>query len=72
MRREATVRFSRTNNNYFPVQIQESKGYIFQAVLFDTLSKRNLMLSILFVRVIAVAGTAYYLYRPNSARLLAF
>jgi peptidoglycan LD-endopeptidase LytH len=31
-----------------------------------------MLLSLMFVAVIAAAGTAYYLYRPNSARLLAF
>jgi peptidoglycan LD-endopeptidase LytH len=36
------------------------------------MSKRTLFLSIVFVAVIAAAGTAYYLYRPNSARLLSF
>ncbi|HLE90549.1 MAG TPA: hypothetical protein VI753_05315 [Anaerolineales bacterium] len=33
------------------------------------MSKRFLMLSILFVTVIAAAATAYYTYRPNAARL---
>ena len=36
------------------------------------MSKRILMISIVIVAVIAAAGTAYYLYRPNSARLLSF
>lgn len=36
------------------------------------MSKRNLVISIFVVAVIAAAGTAYYLYRPNSARLLSF
>ena len=36
------------------------------------MSKRLLLLSILLVALLATAGTAYYLYRPNSARLLAF
>ena len=34
--------------------------------------KRSLIVSIVFIAVIAAAGTVYYLYRPNSARLLAF
>jgi hypothetical protein len=34
--------------------------------------KRILLLSILLVALITAAATAYYLYRPNSARLLAF
>lgn len=34
--------------------------------------KRLIILSLLFVAVIASAGAAYYIYRPNSARLLAF
>lgn len=34
--------------------------------------KRTMVLSIVFVALVAAAGTAYYLYRPNSARLLAF
>ena len=33
------------------------------------MSKRFLMLSILFVTVIAAAATSYYTYRPNAARL---
>ena len=33
------------------------------------MSKRFLMLSILFVTAIAAAATAYYTYRPNAARL---
>ena len=33
------------------------------------MSNRFLMLSILFVTVIAAAATAYYTYRPNAARL---
>ena len=36
------------------------------------MSKRNLIISIIIVAVIAATGTAYYLYRPNSARLLSF
>jgi hypothetical protein len=36
------------------------------------MSKRNLIISIVVVAAIAAAGTAYYLYRPNSARLLSF
>lgn len=36
------------------------------------MSKRFLLSSIAFVAIIAAAGSAYYLYRPNSARLLAF
>lgn len=36
------------------------------------MSKRNLMISIILVAGIAAAGSAYYLYRPNSARLLSF
>ncbi len=36
------------------------------------MSKRNLIVSIFLVAGIAAAGTAYYLYRPNSARLLSF
>jgi hypothetical protein len=34
--------------------------------------KRLIILSLLFVAVIAAAVAAYYIYRPNSARLLAF
>jgi peptidoglycan LD-endopeptidase LytH len=34
--------------------------------------KRILLISIITVAVLAAAGTAYYFYRPNSARLLAF
>jgi hypothetical protein len=34
--------------------------------------KRTLFLSMAVVAVIAAAGTAYYLYRPNSARLISF
>jgi peptidoglycan LD-endopeptidase LytH len=34
--------------------------------------KRILLLSIIVVAIIAAGGTAYYLYRPNSARLLVF
>ena len=36
------------------------------------MSKRNLIISIFIVAMIAAAGTAYYFYRPNSARLLSF
>ena len=36
------------------------------------MDKRFLIASILIVACLAAAGTAYYLYRPNSARLLAF
>jgi peptidoglycan LD-endopeptidase LytH len=36
------------------------------------MSKRNLIISIFIVAAIAAAGTAYYIYRPNSARLLSF
>jgi hypothetical protein len=36
------------------------------------MQKRTLFLSIALVTLLAAAGTAYYLYRPNSARLLAF
>jgi hypothetical protein len=36
------------------------------------MSKRNLIISIFIVAGIAAAGTAYNLYRPNSARLLSF
>lgn len=34
--------------------------------------KRLIILSLLFVAVIAAAGAAYSIYRPNGARLLAF
>src|SRR5215216_81205 len=34
--------------------------------------KRSLFLSIIFIAIFAAAGTAYYLYRSNSARLLTF
>lgn len=34
--------------------------------------KRNLILSIVVVAGVTAAATAYYLYRPNSARLLSF
>lgn len=34
--------------------------------------KRTIILSIIFVAIITAAGIAYYIYRPNSARLLAF
>jgi len=36
------------------------------------MDKRFLIASILVVACIAAAGTAYYLYRPNSARMIAF
>jgi hypothetical protein len=36
------------------------------------MNKRFLIVSILAVAAIAAAGTAYTLYRPNSARLLSF
>ena len=36
------------------------------------MNKRFLIASILIVACLAAAGTAYYLYRPNTARLLAF
>ena len=36
------------------------------------MSKRSLLLSILFVALIAAAGTAYYLYRPNAPRINKF
>jgi peptidoglycan LD-endopeptidase LytH len=36
------------------------------------MDKRFLIASILVVGCLAAAGTAYYLYRPNSARMLAF
>lgn len=36
------------------------------------MSKRFLLSSIAVVAILAAAGTAYYLYRPNSARLIAF
>ena len=36
------------------------------------MDKRFLIASILVVACLAAAGTAYYLYRPNSARLRAF
>ena len=36
------------------------------------MDKRFLIASILVVACLAVSGTGYYLYRPNSARLLAF
>ncbi len=36
------------------------------------MDKRFLIASILIVACLAAAGTAYYLYRPNSARMLAF
>lgn len=36
------------------------------------MQKRILFFSILLVTILAAAGTAYYLYRPNSARILAF
>jgi peptidoglycan LD-endopeptidase LytH len=34
--------------------------------------KRNLIISIFIVAIIAAAGTAYYIYRPNNARLRSF
>jgi hypothetical protein len=36
------------------------------------MDKRFLIASIIIVALLAAAGTAYYLYRPNSARMLAF
>src|SRR5512139_571422 len=36
------------------------------------MDKRFLFASILIVACLAAAGTAYYLFRPNSARMLAF
>src|SRR5215216_1010956 len=36
------------------------------------MSKRNLVISIILVAGITAVGIAYYLYRPNSARLLSF
>ena len=36
------------------------------------MDKRFLFISILIVACLAAAGTAYYIYRPNSARMLAF
>jgi len=36
------------------------------------MDKRLLIISILVVALIAAAGTAYYMYRPNVARMLAF
>ena len=36
------------------------------------MDKRFLFASILVVALIAAAGTVYYLYRPNTARMLAF
>jgi peptidoglycan LD-endopeptidase LytH len=36
------------------------------------MDKRFLIASILIVACLAAGGTAYYLYRPNSARMLAF
>ena len=36
---------------------------------YPGMPKRVLMLSILFVAVIAAAGTAYFMYRPNPARI---
>lgn len=34
--------------------------------------KRTFLLSIVLVALLAAAGTAFYLYRPNSARIVAF
>ncbi|NTU55432.1 MAG: hypothetical protein HGA79_04215, partial [Anaerolineales bacterium] len=34
--------------------------------------RRFLMLSIVFVAILAAIGTAIYLYRPNAARLVSF
>jgi hypothetical protein len=36
------------------------------------MSKRTFIFAAVIVACLAAAGTAYYLYRPNSARLLAF
>src|SRR5512141_2505530 len=36
------------------------------------MDKRFIITSIIVVAFIAAVGTAYYLYRPNSSRLLAF
>lgn len=36
------------------------------------MNKRFFLVSVLAVACLAAAGTAYYLYRPNTARLLAF
>jgi peptidoglycan LD-endopeptidase LytH len=36
------------------------------------MSKRTFLAAAIFVALIAAGGTAFYLYRPNSARLVAF
>jgi len=36
------------------------------------MSKRFIALSILFVAVLTMIGTAFYLYRPNAARIVSF
>ena len=36
------------------------------------MSKRSMILSIIFVAILTAIGTAFYLYRPNAARLVSF
>lgn len=36
------------------------------------MSKRSMILSIIFVAILTAIGTAFYLYRPNTARLVSF
>lgn len=55
------------------MRILRGKGYNGIIVSYTALmSKRFIIASIIIVATLAAIGSAYYLYRPNSARILSF